>query len=220
MKPLGWTSIYTGLSAGFTLDPSFGHGNRLIVCSNHDSPRGRFSSSIYSDDSGKTWHAGGEVGPTGSTECNIASTREGVFMYTRMWDQKPASPLKTYGIAKSTDGGTTFGGKGFSPWGIDWPQPDCEGTIRMVQSASGASCFVLTAPYGTARANMTLSYSCGYHPTKWAQDRVLWAGPAAYSAMDASRDGNSFFVAYERGIEGPYEEIRFTQILKPEWENP
>jgi sialidase-1 len=64
MVPLGWSTIFTGLSAGFTLDPSFGHGNRLIVCANHDSPRGRFSSSLFSDD-GETWEAGAEVGPSG-----------------------------------------------------------------------------------------------------------------------------------------------------------
>jgi hypothetical protein len=134
-----------------------------------------------------------------------------------MWDQKQG-PLKTYGIAKSTDGGASFGGMhGFSAWGMDWPQPDCEGTMRMVQSASGHFCFTLAAPYGTERANMTLSYSCGYHPAKWSHDRVLWAGPAAYSAMESSRDGNTIFVAYERGLKSSYEQIRFTQILKPEW---
>ena len=55
------TSIFTGLSAGLTLDPQ-GHGNRLIVCANHDGPdkdtrnknHGRYSSSIYSDDAGAT----------------------------------------------------------------------------------------------------------------------------------------------------------------------
>jgi hypothetical protein len=38
--------------------------------------------------------------------------------------------------------------------------------------------------------------------------------------MDTSRDGNTIFVAYERGVKGAYEEIRFTQILKPEWAAP
>ena len=69
MKPNGWTDIFTGLSAGLTLDPQ-GHGNRLIVCSNHNGPdkntstknHGRYSSSIYSDDAGATWKAGKNVG--------------------------------------------------------------------------------------------------------------------------------------------------------------
>ena len=37
---------------------------------------------------------GENVGPPGSTECNLATSREGVFMYSRMWDQG-GSPLKT-----------------------------------------------------------------------------------------------------------------------------
>ena len=38
-----WTTVFTGLSAGFTLDPSFGRGNRLIVCCNHQgcNPQGK-----------------------------------------------------------------------------------------------------------------------------------------------------------------------------------
>ena len=55
-----------------------GH-TRLIVCANHDGPdkdthsrnHGRYSSSIYSDDAGASWKAGKNVGPAGSTECNI-----------------------------------------------------------------------------------------------------------------------------------------------------
>ena len=87
--------------------------------------------------------------------------------------------------------------------------------------------WALTAPYGTERANMTLSYSCGYLPggtpgrhgpggsydQPWRQYRVLWPGPSAYSAMDMSRDGNSFFVAYERGAKSAYEEIHLTQVM-------
>ena len=42
---------------------------------------------------------------------------------------------------------------------------------------------------------------------------VLWPGPSAYSAMDMSRDGNSFFVAYERGAKSAYEEIHLTQVM-------
>ena len=103
MKPTNLTTIFTGLSAGLTLDPSFGHGNRLLVCANHDGPdakhakdknHGRYSSSVFSDDAGATWKMGENVGPPGSTECNLATSREGVFMYTRMWDQG-GSPLKT-----------------------------------------------------------------------------------------------------------------------------
>ena len=33
------------------------------------------------------------------------------------------------------------------------------------------------------------------------------------TAMDMSRDGNSFFVAYERGVKSAYEEIHLTQVM-------
>jgi hypothetical protein len=194
--------------------------------SNHNGPdkdtrnknRGRYSSSIYSDDAGKTWHAGKNVGPAGSTECNIGQTRTGVFMYSRMWNQGLGN-RKTYGIAASGDGGISFG-KGFSSMGIDWEQPDCQGTMRMVQAPNGELCFALTAPFGSARANMTLSYSCGYSPKVWKHDRVLWSGPAGYSSMDTSRDGDTLFSLYERGVESPYEEIHLSQILTPAWSTP
>ena len=225
MKPNGWTDIFTGLSAGLTLDPE-GHGNRLIVCANHNGPdrdtknqnHGRYSSSIYSDDAGSSWKAGKNVGPAGSTECNIGQTRTGVFMYSRMWNQGLGN-LKTYGIASSGDGGITFP-KGFSSMGITWPQPDCQGTMRMVQAVNGELCFALTAPYGNTRANLTLSYSCGYSPKVWKHDRVLWSGPSAYSAMDTSRDGSTFFVLYERGVKSAYEEIRLEQIVTGAWSTP
>ena len=90
--------------------------------------------------------------------------------------------------------------------------------MRMVQSARGGFCFVLTAPYGMGRANMTLSYSCGYSPGNWTHDSVLWAGPSAYSAMDTSRDGSTTFVAYERGTKLASEEIHLTQVLVGEWQ--
>jgi hypothetical protein len=157
------------------------------------------------------------VGPAGSTECNIGQTRTAVYMYTRMWNQGPGG--KTYGIAESKDGGVSFG-QGFAPMGITWEQPDCQGTMRMVQASNGELCFALTAPFGTARANMTLSYSCGYAPKVWKHDRVLWSGPSAYSSMDTSRDGDSFFALYERGVKSPYEEIHLSQILTPAWSTP
>ena len=92
-------------------------------------------------------------------------------MYTRLWDQ--ATGLPKMGIAVSTDGGVTFP-KGFQPYGMNWQQPDCEGTMRVVpapfsssagrSAAAATPCFALTAPFGTARANMTLSHSCGDIP--------------------------------------------------------
>ena len=192
MTPRNWTSVFTGLSGGLTLKPqaqlrtrargagqraSRGGGNqRLIVCSNHgDAQGGRFSSSLYSDDRGATWHAGADVGPWGATECNLGQTSTATFMYTRMWDQAKRPYGHTYGIARSTDQGETF--TNFTPHGIDWPQPDCEGTMCVVRGAAGGSCFVLAAPWGNARANMTLSYSCGDEPGTWKHDRVLWRRP-------------------------------------------
>ena len=59
---------------------------------------------------------------------------------------------------------------------------------------------------------MTLSYSCGYAPKIWKQDRVLWGGPSAYSSMDTSRDGNTLFVLYERGVQYPDEQIHLSQV--------
>ena len=220
MAPHNWTSIFTGLSGGLTLAPSTSvhagagarAGNRrLIVCSNHgDSRGGRFSASLYSDDRGASWQAGESVGPWGSTECNLGQTDTAVFMYSRMWNQAKRPYGHAYGIARSIDGGVTF--DNFTTRGIDWPQPDCEGTMRVVQSA-GSGCFVLVAPYGGARANMTLSYSCGNEPAVWKQDRVLWPGYAAYSSMTSAASG-TLFVLYERGDAG-ITELRLTQVDVP-----
>ena len=71
---------------------------------------------------------------------------------------------------------------------------------------------MLSAPYGKGRANMTLSHTCGDVPGAWVHDRVLWQGPAAYSAMDTSLDGSTLFVAYERGTKSPYEEIHLNVV--------
>jgi len=220
MKPNGWTTIFTGLSAGLTLTTTTGGGDahRLIVCANHDGPdstnatrnKGRYSSTIYSDDNGGTWHAGADVSPAGSTECNLAQTADGLYMYSRLWNQA-TGPLHTYGIAKSTDRGNSFGE--LEPMGIEWPQPDCEGTLTAPTNGPARGCFFLSAPYGTTRANMTLSQSCGTTaPSVWTQNQVLWAGPSAYSAMSASVNGESLWVAYERGSRSSYETIHLTEV--------
>jgi hypothetical protein len=109
--------------------------------------------------------------------------------------------------------------KAFRPLGLGATRY-CQGTMRMVQAPNGELCFALTAPFGNARDNMTLSYSCGYSPKIWKHDRVLYSGPSAYSAMDTSRDGDTLFALYERGVKGPYEEIHLAQILTPAWSTP
>ena len=79
-------------------------------------------------------------------------------------------------------------------------------------NTGGDPCFLLTAPFGTERANMTLSSSCGREPSIWVHERTLWSGPAAYSAMDIALDQTSIYIAYERGKRSPYETIHLTQV--------
>eukprot|EP00912_Choanoflagellata_sp_UC4_P002057 UC4_evm1s1313 len=207
MRPRGWTTIFTGLSAGISIKGT-NNCTRLIICCNHNGPdpdskarnAGRYSSTLYSDDHGITWNAGENVKPPGSTECNIGQNKEGIWMYSRLWNQG-TGPILTHGIAKSLDFGKTFP-TGLKSYGTVWPQPDCEGTIRVTED-----CFFLSSPYGTGRMNMTLSRSCGRIPAEPADWNhvVLWPGPSAYSSMEAS--SQYLYVAYERGSDSSFKQL-------------
>lgn len=67
---------------------------------------------------------------------------------------------------------------------------------------------------------MTLTYACGNDPKEWQAYgyktyKKLWTGPAGYSSMVSSRDGNTFFILYERGEKKYDETLRLTQVLNP-----
>ena len=129
----------------------------------------RHSFTIISDDHGVSWRIGSKVQPYHTTECSVAQSYEGtgdLYLYTRIWGHQPGEPRR--GIAKSTDGGETFGNATLR--GLGDTAPDCEGSMISAK-LNGTTCFFVSAPWSASRKNLSVQSSCG------ATAPALWSAP-------------------------------------------
>jgi sialidase-1 len=162
----GWGLVFTGLPGGIQLAAPSSHPNRMIICSSaywvDKDTKSRYSYTIISDDSGKTWQLGsGKIGPMHTTECSIAQSFDdsSIYMYSRIWDARAVGVSYKRGIAKSADGGKTWTNATLS--GLGDTAPDCEGSmissnIGPLAPASTKTCFFVSSPYSTGEST-TLS---------------------------------------------------------------
>ena len=89
----------------------------------------------------------------------------------------------------------------------------CQGSILAVPNElRGGTAVVFANPNTTKRdrSNMRLAVSTDDAKT-WSYGRVIYPGPAAYSDM-AFADSGLVTLVYERGKEGPYEQISVDQM--------
>jgi len=71
-------------------------------------------------------------------------------------------------------------------------------------------CLLFSNPADTERRNMTVRVSLDEGDT-WPIERVLHAGPAAYSSIAVLPDGE-IGIFYERGDETPYDRVTFAKF--------
>lgn len=157
------------------------------------------SAVIYSDDDGASWHAGGLVGPevADTNECMAAELPDG-SVYLNMRAQK--STFRA--VAWSREHGQTWAAPALDDGS---PAPVCQASVLRV----GEQVFY-AGPAGPGRTNLTIKVSDDGAQT-WRELEILHEGPAAYSDLAVSPDGN-LLCLYEGGTVGRYEAIRLRRV--------
>jgi sialidase-1 len=198
VKKPEWTWYATGPVNGIQTK-----SGRLVIPCDHnagDTSR-RYSHVIYSDDAGATWKLGGSAGPF-SNESTIAELADG----TLMLNMRSYRGRNRRTVSLSRDGGLTWSDP------VDdeaLMEPVCQGSL--LRAGTGKKAVLLFAnPAAVKRVNLTVRLSRDGGKT-WPAQRVLHAGPAAYSNL-VMIDRQTAGVLYERGSAGPYEQVTFARV--------
>jgi len=146
---------------------------------------------IYSDDHGKTFHAGGLVASFHQlNEASVFEASDGTLVLNSR-----AAGLGSRVVARSRDGGMTWA----EPQADEnLPCPTCQASTLTLPSLDGKSRILFSNPATrSSRTRMTvrLSYDDG---RSWPVSKQITAGPAGYSDMAVGPDG-TVYLAYETG---------------------
>ena len=162
---------------------------------------------IYSDDHGRTWHAGAKVQKK-TNESQAVELVDG----TLMLNMRQVESRYRY-VALSRDGGESWY-KEFEDEAL--PDPRCQASLlRYSTAATGGENRLLFAnipnsgPFAD-RNNLTVRLS-NDEGKSWPVSRRVNEGPAAYSCLSVLADG-TIGLAYETGTVHPYERIKFVRF--------
>lgn len=156
------------------------------------------SANAYSDDHGKTWKTGGLIG-SGTDESHNAELEGGVILQNMRNG-------KTRAIARSHDGGVTFGPVTHNAALID---PSCNAGMTRYRSGK-TDVLIFTNAASNRRENLTVKVSYDGGLT-WPVARTINARSSAYSTVIPLHDG-SIAVLYERGDTTSDERITFARF--------
>jgi len=215
---------YSSMQAGITL--RFGpYAGRLVVPSrtqgiggNDTEFRGyNYSSAVYSDDRGETWHTSEPFPVFGTGEAALVELRDGRVIYN---SREHMSKGNRY-IATSYDGGHTWVAPYRDPVLPDGPRGTSYGCMGglirlpvdeldiLIYSNLDTDAGELPAEIGSTRTrereNITVwvSFDGG---TTWPLMRSVYGGPAAYSNLGVGRHGTAsegrIFLNYDGGPAG------------------
>jgi sialidase-1 len=217
-----WRWYATGPGHAIALD----HGHmpgRLVVPANHSFPAPAHTSGgqawhgghlLLSDDGGRSWRIGAEdrccperhdaadlcVHANESTVAELPDGR----IYANTRNQGGRSPVHR-ADTMSSDGGRTFDRPYAPARAHATPVVQCS-----VLAADGRLVFAGPGEENSRRRlTVRTSRDAGHH---WAQERVVWAGHAAYSDLVDLGSG-VLGVLFEHGDESPYERIGFTRLV-------
>ena len=217
-----WTWVATGPGVGIQLRQG-PHKGRIVVPSDHSvmvgEQRTMHSHMFYSDDHGETWQLGTAL-PEHTDECQVVELADGELLLNMRsyWGRiaKVAERDGKRAVARSSDGGTTWGDLDFDETLIE---PVCQASFIRYTFAErhGRSRLLFSNPASkTDRVKMTVRLSYDEGKT-WPVSKLLHAGPSAYSSLAVLRD-LSVGCLYERnGVtesseKSPYETITFARF--------
>ena len=109
-------------------------------------------------------------------------------------------------VAVSRDLGATFGE---FRWDGALIEPVCQASIVRWPQADNGLLFANPAS-ATDRIRMTIRHSAD-EGHSWPRAKLLHAGPAAYSDLAVSDEGNALCL-YEKGNDGPYETLTLARF--------
>lgn len=209
LQEWGWYA--TGPGGGIQLRTGEHAGRLVVACDHSDAAKAYKSHVIFSDDAGTTWQLGGVVPDVKLNECQVVELADGrLLINMRNYDR----PLNSRRVSFSSDAGVTWSAPVYDPALIE---PICEASVERVRlpdgDAPGVVAFLNPASE-TSRVNLTLRLSFTEAAT-WAQSRVLFAGPSAYSDLAMTAAGE-IAALYECGVSSAYDEIRFTRVALSE----
>ena len=184
------------LQSGRLVIPGYDNGTRV----GHGPSR-----VLYSDDHGRTWHAGAKVQKT-TNESQAVELVDGTLMLNMRGGHYRY-------VALSRDGGESWH-KEFEDEAL--PDPRCQASLlRYSTEAAGGENRLLfsnipnSGPFAD-RNNLTVRLS-NDEGQSWPVSRRVNDGPAAYSCLSVLADG-TIGLLYETGTVHPYERIKFVQF--------
>lgn len=223
-KEYAWRAVATGPGHGLELKRG-----RLVVPvwialgteGNGHGPS--VNTTIYSDDHGRTWHAG-ELAVAGRPE--FPSANETVLVEREdggvMMNVRTASARNRRTVSTSPDGISRWSAPRFDETLTD---PICAAGLLRLQRGKQRPLFVFSNPDSVSRAdgkalpgkdrrNLTLRLSRDEGAT-WSSSRVLEPGPSAYSDLAAMPDG-TILCLYEVTTPAGARLLRLAR-LRAEW---
>ena len=198
----GWHPIISGCEEGITLRHG-PHKGRLIlparVLINYDASNDsllpyHYSSAIYSDDRGKTWHCSAPYPVAGTGESALAELSDGTIYYNSRNHNRPGNR----DIAWSYDGGETWTDQYICPFLPDGP-PDVYGNkgglVRLETDEADILIFSMTdnpngptAIHSTAGRMYITVWASFDGGRTWPVKRLVHAN-GGYSHLAAGRPG-------------------------------
>ncbi|MCP4452927.1 MAG: exo-alpha-sialidase [Planctomycetes bacterium] len=151
-----------------------------------------YTSAIFSDDGGKTWHASDPFPEHGTGEATVAELSDGRIYYNSRvhWQARPQNTRRR--CAWSDDGGQTW-----RDWQVVDVLPDggqhrsygcMGGLVRLPVAGRDILIFSNIDTPSTNRERATVWASLDGGKT-WPVKRLVHAGPSAYSSLSAGRPG-------------------------------
>lgn len=219
-QPVEITAAFEGFRAGYAwraLATGPGHGiqlanGRLVVPvwlalgtqGNGHGPS--VAATIYSDDHGRTWHAG-EIAEPDTAEMPSPNETEAVQLAdgrVMLNSRSPAARQRRI-VTYSPDGATRWNTPVFDEALFD---PGCFAAI--VRAGRHRLLFVNPDSVRRERRNLSVRVSEDDGRT-WIAKRVLEAGPSAYADLAVLRDG-TILCFYENGTKTPYDGLTMARF--------